>query len=406
MKGYESAASKLFTPIKINNGAIELSHRIILAPMTRNRGIPLEPDTPEKRNRIWIVDELVAEYYAQRTTAGGLLISEGIPPNLEGNGSPGVAGLFHPAHVSGWHKVTSAVHTKGGYIFAQLWHAGRTAIKPWTGTPSVSSSATPWDNPDEFMRRIPPGYDSPVKYADFPPIELTKDQIKRTVADYCSAAKMAMEAGFDGIEVHAGNGYLPEQFLSSNINKRTDEYGGTPQNRCRFVVELMEELANAVGGDKCAIRLSPFGLFNQTRGEQRVETWSFLCEQIKEKIPDMSYISLIEPRYEQIHSTAEKDAFLATWGLDPSTINLKFLRKIMGPTPFFSAGGWNDTNALDALDENEYDALVIGRYFISNPDLVQRLKERKPLTKYDRATFYGPFQDRERGFTDYPTWEV
>jgi 2,4-dienoyl-CoA reductase-like NADH-dependent reductase (Old Yellow Enzyme family) len=233
---------------------------------------------------------------------------------------------------------------------------------------------------------------------------------------------MAMEAGFDGVEVHGGNGYLPEQFLSSNINQRTDEYGGSPEKRCRFVIELMEGLANSIGAENCAIRLSPFGLFNQTFGEERVETWSFLCEQLKKKIPKLSYVSLIEPvsvsnslrvlqssyvlqRYEQIHSYNEKDSVIRGWGLDPSTINLKFLREIMGDTPFFSAGGWNDTNCWGALETGECDALVMGRYFLSNPDLVERLRLGKPLTKYDRATFYGPMEDRRLGYTDYPTWE-
>lgn len=143
--------------------------------------------------------------------------------------------------------------------------------------------------------RVPPGHSGPVNYTDFPPIELTRDHIRSTIDDYCNAARMAVEAGFDGVEVHGGNGYLPEQFLSSNINKRTDEYGGSSENRCRFVVELMEGLARAVGEENCAIRLSPFGLFNQARGDQRIETWSFLCRQLKEKLPKMSYVSLIEP---------------------------------------------------------------------------------------------------------------
>jgi len=316
----------------------------------------------------------------------------------------GVPGLFDPAHLTGWKHVTEAVHAKGGYIYAQLWHAGRTTIEPFSGKPSVAPSVVPLEGPEGITGRTPPGYPGPVKYADFPPIELTKNHIKSTISDYCNAAKMAIEAGFDGVEVHGGNGYLPEQFLSSNINKRTDEYGGSPEKRCRFVIELMNSLANAIGQENCAIRLSPFGLFNQARGEQRIRTWSYLCEQLKENVPNMSYISLIEPRYEQIHSCAEKDKFLSSWGLDPSTINLKFLRKIMGDTPFLSAGGWNDTNCSEAIESGDYDALLIGRYFTSNPDLVERLKLGKTLRMYERDRFYGPFEDRWRGYTDYPCW--
>jgi 2,4-dienoyl-CoA reductase-like NADH-dependent reductase (Old Yellow Enzyme family) len=158
--------------------------------------------------------------------------------------------------------------------------------------PSVAPSAIPLNS---LTRRIPPGHSSPVQYSQYPPIELSNDRIQQTISDYCNAAKMAMKAGFDGVEVHAGNGYLPEQFLSSNINQRTDEYGGSLQKRCRFVIELMEDLAKTIGGENCAIRLSPFSLFNQTFGDERVETWSFLCERLKERIPELSYISLIEP---------------------------------------------------------------------------------------------------------------
>lgn len=159
----------------------------------------------------------------------------------------------------------------------------------------VSASATVWDSPTECYSHPPVGSTEPVRYADHPPIELTIPHLKQTIRDYCNAAKTAMEIGFDGVELHAGNGYLPEQFLSSNVNKRTDEYGGSPEKRCRFVLELMDELAATVGEDNLAIRLSPFGLFNQARGEQRVETWTFLCESLKKAHPNLSYVSFIEP---------------------------------------------------------------------------------------------------------------
>lgn len=295
MADIKKANSALFTPLKIANGKLTLKHRVILAPLTRNRGVPLAETTSGHINRIWLADALNAEYYGQRATEGGLLISEGIAPSLESNGSLGVPGLFHESHLDGWRAVTKAVHEKGGFIYAQLWHAGRTTIEPFTGMPTVAPSAVPWDDLDAYHRRIPPGHSALVKYNDYPPIALTVPHIKRTIADYVSAAQMAMEVGFDGVEVHGANGYLPEQFLSSNVNKRDDEYGGSPEKRTRFVVELMEALARGVGGENVAIRLSPFGIFNEARGEQRVETWSYLCKQLKEKVPDMSYISFIEP---------------------------------------------------------------------------------------------------------------
>lgn len=212
-----------------------------------------------------------------------------------------------------------------------------------------------------------------------------------------------MEIGFDGIEIHGANGYLPEQFLSSNINRRTDEYGGTPEKRCRFVLELMDELAKTVGEDNLAIRLSPFGLFNQTRGEQRVETWGHLCRELKNRFPRLSYVSFIEPRYEQIFSEAEKVKFLNSWGLPH--VDLSLFRKIWGDTPFFSAGGFDDTNSWGVVESGKYDALVYGRYFTSNPDLVERLRNGWPLAKYDRSRFYGPFEDPITGYTDYPAYE-
>lgn len=187
---------------------------------------------------------------------------------------PGVSGIFLPEQVADWKQAVDAVHAKGGYIYAQLWHAGRATISAMTGSPPVSASASPWDSPDECFTHIPVGATEPVRYVDDPPIELSIPYIKQTIQDYCRAAKAAMEeAGFDGVEIHGGNGYLVEQFLSSNINRRNDEYGGSPEKRCRFALELMDELARTIGEENMAIRLSPFGLFNQARGEQRVETW-------------------------------------------------------------------------------------------------------------------------------------
>lgn len=299
--------SAIFTPITIGNGTLNLSHRIILAPLTRNRGVPLHPDaTPSSPNRIWYPDALVTEYYVQRTTPGGLLITEGLPPNLEGNGMPGVPGLFCEEQKKGWKDVVDAVHAKGGFIYAQLWNAGRASLPHHTGQPTISASATPYEGEDTYSYP-PPGTTTPVRYRDFPPTELSIEGIKKQIADYVAAAKAAVEGcGFDGIELHGGNGYLPEQFLSSNINKRTDEYGGSPEKRCKFVLELMEALAKAVGEDKLAIRLSPFGLYNQARGMQRLETWGYLCRELKRK-HRLSYVHFIEPRYEQVYSLEEKN---------------------------------------------------------------------------------------------------
>ncbi|KAJ5892608.1 Flavin oxidoreductase hxnT [Penicillium tannophilum] len=395
--------SALFQPLAIANGGITLSHRIVHAPLTRNRGVPEKSiSTPEAPNRIWIPGDLMVEYYAQRATDGGLMISEGIPPSLESNGMPGVPGLFTPEQIAGWKRVVDAVHAKGGIIYCQLWHAGRATIPQMTGSPSVCPSASVWDSPTECYSHPPVGsteYFS-VPYADHPPIELSVAHIKQTIQDYCNAAKAAMEIGFDGVEIHGGNGYLPEQFLSSNINKRTDAYGGSPEKRCLFVFELMDEVAKTIGEQNLAIRLSPFGLFNQARGEQRVETWTHLCEGLKKSHPTLSYVSFIEPRYEQIFSESEKEGFLQNWGLKDVTLDR--FREIFGTTPFFSAGGFDDTNSWGIVESGKYDGLLYGRYFISNPDLVDRLRKGLPLAPYDRTRFYGPFEDNEFHYTDYP----
>ncbi|PGH03209.1 hypothetical protein GX51_04244 [Blastomyces parvus] len=398
------ADSKLFEPLNIANGKLTLKHRVVLAPLTRNRGTPLQAEsTPENPNRIWLPNDLMVEYYTQRTTEGGLLITEGVPPSLESNGMPGVPGIFMPEQIAAWKKIVDAVHSKGGYMYFQIWHAGRATIPQMTGSPPVSASATAWDDPEECYAYPPVGAEKPVRYSAYPPIELNHDHIKRTIQDYCNAAKAAMDIGFDGVEVHGGNGYLPEQFLSSNINKRTDEYGGTPEKRCRFVLELMDAIAHTIGEENLSIRLTPFGLYNQARGEQRVETWTHLCKSLKKAHPSLSYVSFIEPRYEQIFSHEEKNEFLKSWGL--AGVDLTMFREIFGSTPFFSAGGWNDTNCDGVIESGKYDALVFGRFFVSNPDLVERLRSGKPLNMYDRSRFYGPFEDPTIGYTDYSTME-
>jgi 2,4-dienoyl-CoA reductase-like NADH-dependent reductase (Old Yellow Enzyme family) len=303
----KGASSALFTPLKIGNGTLTLSHRVVLAPLTRNRGVPLNPNaTPDEPNRVWYPDSLITEYYVQRTTPGGLLISEGLPPSLESNGMPGVPGLWLPEQVAGWKAVVDAVHVNGGFIYAQLWNAGRASIPQHTGMPTVSASATPYED-GECYPYPPPGMSSQVKYEDFPPTELSLEGIKKQIADYVYTARLAVEeCGFDGVEIHGGNGYLPEQFLSSNINKRTDAYGGSPEKRCKFVLELMDALAEAIGENKLAIRLSPFGMYNQARGTQRLETWGYLCKELKKR-HKLSYVHFIEPRYEQVHSLEEKN---------------------------------------------------------------------------------------------------
>lgn len=309
------AASALFTPLKINNGNITLSHRIIHAPLTRNRGVSLDAIAPATApNHIWYPDALQALYYSERTTPGALLIAEALPVSLQAGAYPGMPGIFHPSQTRGWKSVVDAVHAKGGYMYAQLWHGGRAGVPAGAGVPTVSASAT------GFAEE--PGLDGLP-----PPEELSAEGIRRVIADFVEAAKGAVELGFDGVEVHGGNGYLLEQFLSSNVNVRSDGYGGSPEKRCRFALELMEALKEAVGEERLAIRLSPFGLFNEARGMQRVETWGYLCKELKRRM-NLSYVHFMEPRYEQVFSEADKDKckstscpFHPSWKLGKLTAN-------------------------------------------------------------------------------------
>ena len=401
------AESAIFKPLKIANGRIELAHRIIMAPMTRNRGVPLYVTKP---NRAWGHDELGVKYYEQRTTSGGLIITEGIYPMVEASASPCVPGLFLDEQIAGWKAVVDAVHAKGGYIYGQLWHAGRSCLPHFTGQPAQCPSATPFEGDHESRYPPPdddsggPGHGERIKMRDFPPKEMTHDDIKRTIAAYVSTAKRAVEScGFDGIEIHGGNGYLIEQFLSTNINKRTDKYGGSVEGYCQFPIELMTALADAIGGKNIALRLSPFGLFLQSNGENRLEIWSHLCRELKSKIPNMSYIHFIEPRFEQIIDTTSKDSYLKSLG---HTISLKPFQEIMGSTPFVVSGGYNDTNVWGVLEAGGGDAISIGRYFTSNPDLVDRIRTGKELRKYDRNRFYWSDEPRERGYTDFKPVEA
>ncbi|KAF6786174.1 NADH:flavin oxidoreductase NADH oxidase [Colletotrichum sojae] len=401
-----SAINKpLSEPLSIANRRITLQHRVIMAPMTRNRGVPLSEGTPESPNRIWLPDELVTLYYAQRASPGGLLITEGIPPSLEASGMPGVPGIFHEAQVDGWRKVVDGVHAKGGFIYAQLWHAGRATIPQMTGSPTLSASPTPWDDDEKYPFRVPFTKEK-VAYRDHPPRGMLQEDIDRTIGDFVRAAKAAIDVGFDGVEINGGNGNLIDQFLHSNINNRSDGYGGNPEKRTRFPLEVVAAVAGAIGPSNVAIRLEPTGLYNHTRGAERVETWSYLCSQLgriyagKDRL---SYVHFIEPRFDRINSEAEREGFYRSWNL-PSVSNDHF-RRLVPDIPCFSCGGWDGDNFGRALEQG-WDAVVSAKWFTSNPDLSARLLRGLPLQAYDRSRFYGSWDGvRERGYTDYPTYE-
>ncbi|KAF7555652.1 hypothetical protein G7Z17_g1982 [Cylindrodendrum hubeiense] len=382
------SSNELFTPLAIANGRIELSHRVVLAPMTRNRGVALSDSVD---NRTWLADDLVARYYSQRASPGGLLITEGIPPSLEASGMPNVPGLFHESQYEGWKKVVQGVHAKGGYIYAQLWHAGRATIPQMTGHPVVSASSVPWSTDETFPFRTPDTKEK-IRYRDFPSVAMTEDQIAKTTQDFVKAAEAAISIGFDGVEINGGNG--------------NHSYGGSPQARGKFALDLVAAVTSAVGPSNVAIRLEPTGLYNETFGAERVETWSHLCSQLASTYQGdnkLSYVHFIEPRLDRVE--ANNELFNSSWTL-PEVSNEHF-RDILKKSgiPSISCGGWDATNVVGSVLEKKWDAVAFAKLFVSNPDLPERLQLGKSLNEYDRSRFYGSWDGvREHGYVDYPTW--
>ncbi|MFJ2746372.1 alkene reductase [Streptomyces sp. NPDC087440] len=349
-----------FTPHDL--AGTTLANRIALAPMTRSRagagGVPTE---------------LVAEYYAQRASAG-LIVTEGVQPSVVGQGYPFTPGLHSQEQVAGWRKVTDAVHAEGGVIFAQLMHGGRIghpSLLPDGLTPVAPSPVTP-------AGKLFAG-EGLVEFGE--PKELTADEIRETVQDFARAARNAVDAGFDGVELHGANGYLIHQFLSANANLRTDEWGGgSVQNRIRFAVEAVRAVAAEIGASRTAIRLSPGNPYNDITETDVEATYEALVDAISPL--GLAYL----------HVTEATDAFRA---LTP------VLRAKFGGTFVLNPNteGPTDHRALPLLDEGAADLLAFGALFLANPDLPARLATEGPYNAPDPATFFG---GDAKGFTDYP----
>ncbi|KIV83666.1 hypothetical protein PV11_05670 [Exophiala sideris] len=360
--GTSSSHSRLFEPLKVGN--VTLQNRLVMAPLTRFRADDDHVPLP-----------MVSTYYEQRgSVPGTLLITEATFITKRAGGYPNVPGIYNKDQIAAWRKVTDAVHAKGSFIYCQLWALGRTANEQYCkaqGIEIISSSPTPMDS------------ERPV------PREVTKEEIKEFVADYAQAAKNAIEAGFDGVEIHGANGYLIDQFTQDNCNRRTDEYGGSIENRARFGLEVAKAVVEAVGADKVGIRLSPFSTFQGMKMADPVPQFSHLLKGLKEL--KLSYMHMVESRISgnaDIESTEKVDFAIDIWGTT---------------SPIFIAGGFTPESALRAADEEYNDkdiAIVFGRYFISTPDLPYRIQKGIPLTKYDRDTFYNP--KSEKGYIDFP----
>ncbi|EED15607.1 12-oxophytodienoate reductase opr, putative [Talaromyces stipitatus ATCC 10500] len=376
----------LFQPLRL--GAVTLSHRVVQAPTTRMR-------STKESDGVSVPNDLNVEYYTQRASPGGLMITEATPISRLAAGYPGVPGIFTPSQVAGWKKVTSAVHAKGAYIYCQLWHVGRATVPSFIeGKRALSATDVP------ISGKAMDGNE----YATTPPRPMTVEEIQETVKEYAAASKRAIEAGFDGVEIHAGNGYLLDQFLHDNVNNRTDDYGGSIEKRSRIVLEVLQAAAEAIGAERVGIRLSPYNYFQDTRDSNPNVHWLWLCSQIAALPAKLrpAYVHMVEPRFDEVLDEDAKMVSLA--GGKPSLDVFRPTLKKAG-IAFLAAGNFNSQNAGPKLLEDGADAVAFGRLFIANPDLPRRLKEGLPLNQYDRSTFYGA-DPPEKGYTDYGFYSI
>ncbi|MBR0937096.1 alkene reductase [Bradyrhizobium jicamae] len=362
----------LFDPLKI--GPYELKHRVVMAPLTRMRA-----SRPSLAPR-----PLNAEYYAQRATPGGLIIAEASPVVATGFGNPGVPGIYTETQIAGWREVVDAVHAKGGFIFLQIWHVGRVSHSSFQPSGALPVAPSAVAIAPEFRAMTADG--KVVEYET--PRALETGEVPLMVEAYRQAAKNALAAGFDGVEIHGANGYLVEQFLQSCSNVRADQYGGSIENRVRFLMEVTQAAIDVWGANRVGVRLSPYGIANGSGEADPMPLYSHAIKSLDRL--GLAYLHFIEPR---ASGTGRADV---DWKNVPSAM---VLYRSMWSGVLISAGNFVGESAQSAIAEGHADAIAFGRYFISNPDLPRRLQRGYPLTPYNRATFYG---GEEKGYTDYP----
>ena len=360
-------SSKAFAPAKLGN--LTLANHLVMAPMTRCRALGGVPN------------ELMAEYSRQRATTG-LIITEGTSPSANGMGYARMPGLYTQEQATNWQRVTETVHHHGGHIFVQLMHAGR--IFHGHNLPEGAEGVAP----SAIAAAGQMWTDQAQMQDNGTPRALRTEELATLRDEFVRGAQLALEAGFDGVELHGAKGYLLEQFLSPHSNQRTDAYGGSVQNRARFVLEVTKAVADAIGAERTGIRLSPWGVASDMPHYPEIdETYAYLAEELQ-KI-GVVYLHLVD------HSSMGAPAVPAE---TVAAIRQKFTNTLI------LAGGYNTVAQVDAALEGHADLVAIGRPFISNPDLVERLKAGQPLAEADQATFYAPgpngFAD---GYTDYPT---
>lgn len=356
------AHEALFSPVRI--GAVDVTNRIFLAPLTRNRATPDGVPGP-----------FVAEYYAQRAS-GGLLITEATQISPMGKGYINTPGIHSDAQIARWKEITDGVHALGGKIALQLWHVGRishSSLLPGHAQPVSASGVRA--NAQTFIET------GLVDTSQ--PRALSIEEIQATIADYALAARNAIAAGFDLVEVHAANGYLIDQFLRDGSNRRDDEYGGSAENRVRFLREVVAAIVDAIGADRVGVRLSPTGQFNDMADSDPATTFTTAVEALNAF--DLAYLHMVE-EFPGVEGIENADAVLAavrqTWD------------------GFYVAnGGYSAERAAAAVVDGHADAVAIGRDYIANPDLPERIRADAPLNEGDQATYYGGGAE---GYTDYP----
>lgn len=362
---------KLFAPFELRS--LPLKNRLVMAPMTRCRAGQDEVPTP-----------LMAEYYAQRASAG-LIVTEGTPVSPQGRGYLWTPGIYSPEQVAGWSGVTQAVHDAGGKIYLQLWHVGRIShrsLQPAGGAPEGPTDELP-------AEAVCFAYDeqgNPGNVPVSPPRALDLAGIETIRKDFVQAALNAREAGMDGVEIHGANGYLFDEFLNSVVNTRTDDYGGSVENRCRFLLETVEAVSETIGAERTGVRISPNGRFNAMPADPELEaTFVSLARELDRR--NAAYLHINDQ---------------TTFGLPaiPEELIPKLRAAFQGP--IILCGGYDATRAKAAIDAGLADLIAFGSSYLANPDLPARLENGWPLNAPDQSTFYG---GDATGYTDYPLYQ-
>jgi N-ethylmaleimide reductase len=363
--------TSLFAPLQM--GQILLANRIVMAPLTRNRAPNAVPTA------------LMAEYYAQRATAG-LLVSEGTAVSQQGQGYADVPGLYKPEQIEGWKAVTAAVHAKGGKIVAQLWHVGRvshTSLQA-DGQAPVAPSAITAKTKTYLIHNGQPGFAE-----TSPPRALHTDELPGIVDSYRQAARHALEAGFDGVEVHGANGYLLDQFLKADTNHRGDGYGGSIENRARLLLQVMRAVVGEIGGGRTGLRISPVTPANDIHDPAPQPLFEHVVRELASM--DLAFLHVVEGATGGPRELPDRP-------FDYASLKAAY-RQSGGKAAWMVNNNYSKALAEESL-QNGADLVAFGRPFIANPDLVQRLRDNAPLNEPDRATFYG---GGAAGYTDYPT---